>query len=326
MKEIGGYIEFETNHRGLLHNSGIKLNCGRNCLAYLILAKQIKKLAVPYFMCSSVFGLCRKYGVELKFYHVGMDFRPAGIQLERNEWLYLMNFYGQLTVEEMEGICGEYKRVIIDFSHDYFREPIAGGDTIYTCRKFFGVPDGAILYTDAKEPDIEIPVDESFERMHFLLGRFERPASEFYEEYVSNNELFANEPIKKMSALTENILRGIDYKSVEKRRTENYRYLHAKLCAMNQLELRNVTGAFAYPLMVEHGDELKTKLISRKIFIPTLWPNVLEEMVEGSMEYRMANNILPIPCDQRYTCEDMEYIISNINGCMRDIDKGHMEW
>lgn len=87
-------------------------------------------------MCSSVIHVCRKYGVQIRFYHVGIDFRPQRMELGDSEWLYLMNFYGQISREELEEAGKKYKRVIVDFAHDYFQEPIAGLDTIYTCRKF----------------------------------------------------------------------------------------------------------------------------------------------------------------------------------------------
>lgn len=83
--------------------------------------------------------------------------------------------------------------VIVDNAQAYFQDPLPGIDTLYTCRKFFGVPDGAILYTDKF---IKIKQkDESYKRMNFLLGRFERTAGEFYQEYVDNNRLFKVEPI-----------------------------------------------------------------------------------------------------------------------------------
>ena len=100
-------------------------------------------------------------------------------------------------------------------------------DTLYTCRKYFGVADGAILYTDT-ELDREISQDVSFERMHFLLGRYERSANEFYSEYVANNKLFATEPIKQMSHLTKNLLHGIDYNSVAKRRQDNFEFFKCR--------------------------------------------------------------------------------------------------
>ena len=68
MKEDGGYIE---------------LNCGRNCLAYLIKSRQIKRIKMPYFMCDSVFETCKKYGAEMSFYHIDSSFKPETITLEK---------------------------------------------------------------------------------------------------------------------------------------------------------------------------------------------------------------------------------------------------
>lgn len=44
MKEIGGYIEFPRFTGELMHGGAISLNSARNCRAYLIEAKNIKKL------------------------------------------------------------------------------------------------------------------------------------------------------------------------------------------------------------------------------------------------------------------------------------------
>ena len=45
-----------------------------------------------------------------------------------------------------------------------------------------------------------------------------------------------------------------------------------------------------------------------KVYIPVLWPNVINEVNEESYEYQLANSILPLPVDQRYRIEDMEYM------------------
>jgi hypothetical protein len=37
--------------------------------------------------------------------------------------------------------------------------------------------------------------------------------------------------------------------------------------------------------------------------MPTLWPDVFDVCEPSEIEYDMAANILPIPCDQRY-CEE----------------------
>lgn len=311
MREIGGYIELDTYTGPMLHGDGIKLNCGRNALAYLIEAKDIRKLWMPKFMCDSCNGILRKENVEVTYYSIGLDFKPKGANPAEDEWLYVVNFYGQLSNGYLSSLKAQHPNLIVDNAQAYFQMPLPETDTMYTCRKFFGVADGAILYTDAVL-DEEIPLDESFHRMRFLLGRYERPASEFYSEYAANNRFFADEPIKRMSRLTENLLHGIDYEAVKQRRTENFAYLHKWLSGINHLDLTIPEGAFMYPLYLENGAEIRNKLQAMKIYIPTLWPAVFALCGKMEPEYDMAKNILPLPVDQRYGTEEMEYLVSII--------------
>lgn len=309
--EIGGYIELDNYNLPMLHEGAIALNCGRNALWYLCKAKNIRKIAIPKLLCSSVGNVCNRANVKIKHYSIDTDFMPLSIELEDDEWLYIVNYYGQIGNEEIIKLKEKYKRIIVDNAQAYYQPPVDGIDTIYTCRKFLGVPDGAFLYTDSLLQE-GIEQDESFDRMRFLLGRFERTASEFYQEYVENNKLFINEPIKKMSKLTKNLLHGIDYEEVKKRRTDNFRFLYNEFESVNRLYLIIPEGAFMYPLYIKNGAEIRKKLQAEKIYIPTLWPNVFEVAGKGSLEYKMAENILPLPIDQRYGIDDMKYMLSKI--------------
>lgn len=310
VKEIGGYIELDTYRLPMLHKDALALNAGRNALAYLFKTRNIKKIKIPYLICDSIISICKRERVSITYYSINEDFTPVErMVLEDDEWLYLVNFYGQVSNDTIEKYVVKYERVIVDQANGYFEKPIKGIDTIYTCRKWFGVTDGAFLYTD-KFLDEELPRDESYNRLHFLLGRYERTASEFYNEYVENNKLFIREPIKKMSKLTENLLCGIDYEFVKQRRISNFTFLHKHLGNYNKLKLQ--TAAFMYPFMVENGSVLKSFLQERKIYIPTLWPSVFRIANQKSIEYSFAENILPIPIDQRYDNYDMQMIIQYI--------------
>ena len=315
MKEIGGYIEFERYRRPMLHEDAIALNCGRNCLAYLIRARQISKIVLPYFICDSVAMLCRLYNVGYRYYHINGDFTPEEVKLDKDEWLYIVDYYGQISKNKLERLRDKYIRVIVDYSQAYFEMPVDKVDSLYTCRKFFGVADGAFLYTDSIL-NCEFERDESYQRMGFLLGRFERTANEFYDEYVANNEAFINEPIKRMSKLTNNLLRGIDYDFVRQRRTENFAYLHAGLSNINELALSIPEGAFMYPLYIKTGKKVRELLRDKKIYIPVLWPDVFKICSKNTLEYDMAENILPLPVDQRYDINDMIYLVGEIKNIL----------
>lgn len=311
MREIGGYIEIEHNRMPMLYNDGIKLNCGRNSLLYLIKAKKIKEILFPKFMCDSCDKIFNDNNISIRYYSIDFNFKPIIDYVSDDEWIYIVNYYGQLSNEYLLDLKKTYKRIIVDNAQAYFQSPVKGVDTFYTCRKFFGVADGAILYTDVYLRE-ELPLDYSYDRMNFLLGRYEKNASEFYGEYVCNNEQFLNETLKHMSLLTDNLLHGINYEFVKNRRTDNFKYLHSKFAHINKLELNIPKGAFMYPLLIDNSNDVRKKLLEKKIYIPTLWPSVFDTCDEGEIEYRFAKFILPLPIDQRYSEDDMAVVSNEI--------------
>ena len=312
MREIGGYMELDTARGEEYHSNAVALNSGRHALEYLIRAKKIKKLYIPYFLCASVRNLCHKCGCEYEFYEINPDFEPCfDGELDSNEFLYIVNYYGQISDKLVAFYKEKYNNIIFDNSQAFFEMPVENVDTLYTCRKFFGVCDGGYLYTEA-QIDYELEVDKSYERIKYVLGRYETDAGTFYKESVANNKFFATEELKQMSKLTHNILRSIDYKYIAEKRTGNFEYLHNRLSSINKLKLIVPYGAFMYPLYMENGKELKKKLIENKIFVPTLWGDVFDVAPQDSVAWDLTENIVPLPCDQRYGIEEMEHIINNI--------------
>lgn len=67
-----------------------------------------------------------------------------------------------------------------------------------------------------------------------------------------------------------------------------------------------------YPFYFENGNDIRKKLQKEGIYIPLLWPNVVDNLKVDEIEYKLAVNILPLPCDQRYTWKDMDYIVKQI--------------
>lgn len=315
MKEIGGFLELELNHGSEFHEQGIALNSGRNALRYLIRGRKIKRIWLPKLLCSAISDTCKEENVEILYYSIDKQLRPVLPQGLEGDWLYLINYYGQYSVEEIRHLGQIYKNIIVDNVQAFYTKPIDGLDTIYTCRKFFGVPDGGYLYTDCTLSET-LQKDESYDRLTFLAGRLERSANDFYSAYRENEQRIDELPLRRMSMVTQNLLRGIDYERIKKDRERNFSYLHEHLRSINQLELCLPDGPYMYPLLVRDGAEIRKKLQEEKIYIPTLWPNVMDSLKQGEIEYSLAENILPLPCDQRYGVEDMGTIVDEIRGLL----------
>lgn len=317
MKDIGGYLEFERCRGLLLHDGAIALNSGRNCLAYLIRKRGIQKIYIPRFLCSSVENVCRQEGVEIEFYSINEKFLPD-IDFKYDGWIYFVNYYGQISNDTISAYKAKYGKIIVDNVQAYFQKPCDSIDTIYTCRKFFGVPDGAFLCSEVGM-DEKLPRDFSYARLEHLAGRFEKEAPLFYPQFLRAEDEIANLPIRRMSVLTENLLRAVKYDYVSAKRTENFDYLAKTYKSTNKLDVVTPIGPYMYPLYVEDGSVVRKKLQQKRIYIPTLWPDVLKICTENDLEYDMALNILPIPVDQRYGIEDMEYIVSTLNQSLREL-------
>lgn len=309
-KEIGGYFEIENLKGKEYYPNLLAFNTARNSLLYILKARKIIKIYIPYYLCDSVFRLCEREGYAYEYYPIDKNFYPVfEKELGENEYLYIVNFYGQISNKKIIEWKKKYKNVIFDNVQAFFQKPVKGIDTIYSCRKFFGVPDGAYLSTDAQCKE-NFEIDKSGTRLKHLLGRFEENATEYYNDFKKNDEAFVDLPLKYMSEFTHNILRAIDYEKVKRKRNENFAFLAQELSAKNKLKLKKVDGPYCYPFYCENGMEIKRKLAQKNIYVATLWPNVLG--LEGTLEKDFAENILPLPCDQRYCKEDMKYIIETI--------------
>lgn len=308
-EEIGGYFGLEKLQGNLYHNKAIKLNTARNCLIYIIKSRKIKKLYIPYYLCDSV-DIASKY-CKIEYYKINKQFLPDFKEkLGEDEYIYIVNYFGLILNKKIRKLKKMYNNIIVDNVQAFFQKPINGADTIYSCRKFFGVPDGAYLYTN-KILDETLEYDFSKDRFKHILGRIENSASEYYDEYKHNEELLGKLPLKKMSKSTKIILSAIDYKKTMNIRSKNFKYLNSKLKKINMLMLGNIKGAFVYPLYVKDAPKIRAELIENKIYVPILWPNVIEEN-KDCLANDYANNILPLPCDQRYDIKDMNKIINII--------------
>lgn len=314
MNEIGGYFGLEDFVHKEYYEDLIAVNSGRYALLYILKAKKIKKLYLPYYLCDSVSKLCEKETITVDYYSIDKSFHPVFEQsIGNDEAFYLVNYCGQLTEEDIRFWKEKYNNLIVDNVQAFFQKPIPEVDTIYSCRKFFGVPDGGYVSTDVLLEEA-LPIDISKERMRHILGRYEGSASDYYNDFKQNDEIIENAGLRFMSKLTHNLMGAIDYEKVKIQREKNYKYLHKRLGPRNKLSLTIPQGPYAYPFYCKNGMEIKKRLAKQTIYIPTLWPNVLG--LEGTLEKDYTENILPLPVDQRYEENEISLIAETVNNIL----------
>ena len=309
MDAIGGYFSLELPRCEEYHKDALRLNTGRNCLEYILRARGYKKVHVPYYTCEAVMEPFNKLGIPYEYYHIDIHLEIRDrITLKADEALLYTNYFGlkQRYVEQLAEKAGS--QLIVDNTQAFYAKHIQGIDTFYTCRKFFGVADGAYLYCDARL-DEEIEQDYSYDRMAHLLKRIDLSAEEGYADFRRADDGLDNQPIRKMSKLTQRMMQSIDYEAAAKRRRDNYVLLHEALGGENNLELPLEDDAvpMVYPYLAPVKG-LREKLIENRVFVARYWPNVLEWTNPDDIDYLLAAQMQPLPIDQRFVNHDVTRI------------------
>ena len=316
-REIGGYFSLEGKYDGIEFHKGISLNSGRNCLQLLIREYCIKKIYLPYYLCLVIKDTCLDEKVKIIYYHIDSNFLPniSTLELDDSSYVYIVNYFGFLNLNKIQKLKRMYKNIIIDNTHAFFDKVCKNIPTIYNCRKYFGVPDGAYLYANINNVNI-YPKAKSYSRIKHLIGRIEEGAPAYYSDFLIADKTFDHKNIELMSNFTHFLLSGIDYKTVKKVRRNNFLILNNYLSKINSISISK-TLDFMYPLLIEKGRELRNYLISNKIYIPKLWPN-LDKFPLNDFEHSLFDNLVCIPIDQRYTSEEMQYILTLIGRFLGD--------
>lgn len=315
MKEIGGYLSFPLYKGKMLYQRGILLNNARNCLELIIKVKKIKKIYLPTYICDSVLNVCIKNEVKTETYLIDKLFNPIIKDIPENSYVLLVNYYGQLQNKTIRRLKNHYN-LIIDNTQSYFSKPIDNIPTIYSCRKYFGVPDGGILVNfklSNSELHFKRETSECF--AEHLIGRLEQNASKFFQKFKENEIRLDNANLKGMSRFTENILHSIDYRFAKSRRERNFKLFENEFKEYNLISTKQ-EGTFAYPLMIEKGALVREELIKSQIYIPVLWPNCLNKQcfIDPSLD---VNNLLILPIYEELDTKDIKKIITIIKEKIR---------
>ena len=307
-REIGGYFELETYDEDMFHNDALHLNSGGAALRYLVRAYEINLIYVPFYTCPVVFEALNREGCEIKFYNIDENFLPTG-NIPKNEFIIANNYFGICT-ENIEKLACLYKYLIVDNAQSFFSAPRGFAD-FYSPRKFFGLPDGGLLYSKKRISET-LEISKSYDNMAHLLKRHDLGAREGYADFKINDGNTSMKPIARMSKLTQALMGNINYNKTKQKRLTNFNYLHAELSYLNELTIDgNISGPMVYPLLVKNTS-LRDKLINASIYVARYWK--YSELTAKKCERAMylSRYLLPLPIDQRYTIEDMKRIVDII--------------
>lgn len=312
---LGGYIglELPDNNDSWL-SKALKFNSARAAFASLVEQIEARSVWLPRYLCDTMSAILSGRGVELKFYDLTERFEiKEHLRVDEGSIVLFVNYFGVCS-RQAQDVIDKYgaDSAVIDNSQALFDEPFDALATIYSPRKFFGLPDGGLLFSD--DPRIKQPVgrdNTSESRMGHLISRLTNSPEKAYKKYLEAEQAIADLPVLGMSELTERLLCAVDYEAAKNTRTWNARYLHSHLGKYNQLDLNfdDITAPLCYPFLPNVGAAKRAELIANRVFLPCYWPEVLTRVEEGSFEWELVTNGLFLPCDQRYTKHEMDRLV-----------------
>lgn len=304
-KEIGGYFGLDSVPKYDNVKDSIALNSARNCLRYVIRTFSISEIYIPFYTCPVVWQAIKKENCKIHFYHIDENFMPVS-DFSENAYILYNNYFG-ICAGNVKSLASKYKNLIVDNAQAFYM-PQYGIASFNSIRKFFGVPDGALLQSD-KICDCEFERDNSYQRFSHLLKRADVSAKFGYQDFLINENSLDDCEIKTMSNLTQKLFQTIDIEAAKEKRLENFVYLSKYLSKSNELNIfldkDDVPMVYPYLTMREN---LRAELIKNKIFVATYWNPQPENTQEGVFQ----KYLLPLPIDQRYDSKDLSRILEVI--------------
>lgn len=314
-RAIGGYFELELP-RGevLLHDNALRFQSSRAAFLALLRAERPAAVWMPWYICDAMIEPLRMTGTPVKRYRLDADLGVQSADIGADEWLLYVNYFG-LCARQVNDVLSRFprERVLIDNAQALFAQPADCLATLYSPRKFLGVPDGGYLITGQPVGMPEAIDDGSLLRCGHLLTRLAKDAEAGYADYTAAEEGLKHQEPLRMSRLTERLLASVDYAHVRARRAENFAFLHEKLHRYNRFTFHHDEHAvpLCYPIFdVPTG--LRETLRAQRIYTPTYWPDVAHAEGAPDFERNLPASALCLPCDQRLTRDDLTPMVQHL--------------
>lgn len=320
-KAIGGYFELELPaKRDILYPDALCYQSARAAFFALLMEGQPGRVWMPKYICDSMLAPLKKAGIEYQLYGIDVRFDIAeSISLADDDWLLFVNYFG-ISSRNVDKVLERFNRdqVVIDHAQAFFSPPRDCLATIYSPRKFFGIPDGGMLVSKIPVEKPDCTDDGSLARTGHLLKRIAVHPEAGYDDYKCAEESLSDIAPRQMSLLTQRLFASIDYEHARVRRNMNFSFLHKHLGHLNRMDIdaESVNGPLCYPFFSSIKD-VREKLRANRIYAPTYWPDVISRVPPGADESVIANGCIPLPCDQRYSIEDLSRVVTLLENCQK---------
>jgi dTDP-4-amino-4,6-dideoxygalactose transaminase len=314
-----------------LKGRDIFLANGRSGIWLLIELLSPSQVWMPSYLCGGMLPAVDQSATDVRFYEVDYDLAVPSLEWLDNvrpgDLVILIDYFGFPCDSSCAARAKEQGAWVLEDACQALLSGEVGQFSdfvVFSPRKFLGVPDGGVLILnrelDCQDIDLTPPPAEwwlkafsaSVLRREFDIHGGNRHWFKLFQEADSTGPI----GYYAMSELSKALLRhSFDYSTIAQRRIDNYKFLTEVLgdIALFPSLSANIVP-LGFPIRVKNRDRLRQMLLDHQIYPPVHWPiqGIVPRKFRDS--HKLADEIMTLPCDQRYDRRDMKRMVSVILG------------
>lgn len=318
---------------------------GRGAISLILssIEPKNKYALLPIYTCESVIMPFVKKGYDINFFDIEPDLTINKVKFlefvkKNNPGIILL--HGYFGFDSLHGIRPEYRKlrdqgiiIIEDITHSVISKYDMVGADYYlaSLRKWLALPDGGVaisikqklfsenfsIHKNLMEQNIKAI------KMKYKYTKDPDPKlkAEYRKIFYSMEDLLDKDcSIYSMSNISENILKNTDFNEIRKKRRNNFKYLLNLISEFTFISPvfktlpKNVTPLYLPVYISGIRGKLQKHMAKNEIYMPVHWPmpKIWQKTLTKNAEY-IYENILSIPCDQRYSNKDMDRIAKTLS-------------
>ncbi len=300
------------------------LQNARSALNALWTVYRPARIFLPAYICVEVAEAVPN-GIPIHYYEVDERLHPIvhvlAHRLRSGDHVLAVDYFGRCPSDEFLALARSRSDIgwIEDRAQALDPGPEWGTWQLYSPRKLLGVPDGGILVASSRADPLDALPTKAPEDFAFVLpylARAEDPCetdnARWYEMYVRAEDRMATGRVR-MTEMTTAALKTIDAAADGAIRRTNYRVLHSRLRDWAFIPDDQITFApLGFPVRVPSASALANHLRQHRVFAARHWQALPSPPSEHPVAHRLADELLTLPCDYRYSPADMHEVAEEV--------------
>lgn len=346
--EFGSDIDSLSNNSFISNNSNTSwlenayfFRSGRDALRYIAKLKKenCSRIFIPIFCCESMALPFKQNNYEIIYYPIkkdySIDFEFINSNIHNNDLLIVLNYLGFKSQDVLFSESNKIRNlkntfnitVIKDYTHTLkealFLDKSLDDFSVFSVRKWASFPDGGILWSNSKlDFNYDTYSSKYFDikkkamdlKSKYLLVKHKYIKDEFLKLFKEADLILeTSNSIMEMSSYSKELLYKIDFEKILNVRINNLHYLEKNSPFVKNYSENTDCNGLYFPIYADSQKSMQAYLAKNNIYCPVIWPIDEKNSNVCSFANTIISNMLAVPCDQRYSIEDLDFILKCIS-------------